>query len=119
MDGVRILTEIQPDLVGVYFFVAVLVFGIIMATWFVAEQEYYTNKIPTIIVRTIITATVVTLFILTLTLGWIKGERSYSVIIDDGVNFVEFNNKYRIVGKNGELYTVEEREEKEETNSGH
>lgn len=34
----------------------------------------------------------------------------YQVIIDDGVEFNEFTNKYKIVKQDGLIYTVEERE---------
>ena len=34
----------------------------------------------------------------------------YQVIIDDGVEFNEFTNKYKIIKQDGLIYTVEERE---------
>ena len=34
----------------------------------------------------------------------------YQVIIDDGVEFNEFTNKYKIIKQGGLIYTVEERE---------
>lgn len=36
----------------------------------------------------------------------------YKVLIDDCVSLVEFNEKYEIIGKEGTIYTIVEREEK-------
>ena len=35
----------------------------------------------------------------------------YKVTIDDNVSFTEFNNKYKIIEKDGAIYTIKERKE--------
>lgn len=42
------------------------------------------------------------------------GEYAYKVTISDEVNFVEFNNKYEIIDQEGLIYTIKEKEEKDE-----
>ncbi len=42
------------------------------------------------------------------------GKYTYKVTISDEVNFVEFNNKYEIIDKEGLIYTIKEKE----TNNG-
>lgn len=44
------------------------------------------------------------------------GEYTYKVTISDEVNFVEFNNKYEIIGQDGLIYTIKEREIENESN---
>lgn len=35
---------------------------------------------------------------------------TYQVLIDDSVSFVELNQKYSIIGQNGQIYTIIEKE---------
>ena len=46
------------------------------------------------------------------TVVWAPREQipRYQVIFDDGVEFNEFTNKYKIIKQDGLIYTVEERE---------
>ena len=41
---------------------------------------------------------------------------TYKVTISDEVNFVEFNNKYEIINQEGLIYTIKERDGKDENN---
>lgn len=43
-------------------------------------------------------------------------EYTYKVTISDEVNFVEFNNKYEIIDKDGLIYTIKEKENNNESN---
>lgn len=38
-----------------------------------------------------------------------ESETRYQVIVDDTVGFNEFNDKYEIIGKDGKIYTVKEK----------
>lgn len=44
------------------------------------------------------------------------GEYTYKVTISDEVNFVEFNNKYEVIDKDGLIYTIKEKESNNESN---
>ena len=44
------------------------------------------------------------------------GKYIYKVTISDEVNFVEFNNKYKIINQDGLIYTIKEKESNNESN---
>ena len=113
MDGVKILNTNPPEqFVGVFIYIIGFIalaflfsFGAIVFNDFFANAK--TDIILAIVVA-VITGSVIGYFI------WNDDKKdalpeTYDVIIDESVSFCEFDEKYEVVERNGEIYTIKER----------
>lgn len=114
MDGITVLSQsrtIEYIAWFIYAIIGICIFGWGLLT--TKKDNYYT--VGTIIV----TAAGMLVAILSCVEGiysMLAKEYTYKVTISDEVNFVEFNNKYEIIDKDGLIYTIKERENNNESN---
>lgn len=111
MNGVEILnvTEIMKEpnwllILGIIFAIGCLISLIV---GLIADSGYllYTSLVSFILF-------IILSFISTSNLISIPDHTEYQVTISDEVNFNEFNEKYEVLGQEGKIYIVREREEK-------
>ena len=96
MDGVIVLTEISSKYWTGWWVVAI---GVIFLILQMTDSD------------TVIGLVIGVLLITTGCLMPIKdSNKQYDVMVDEGVSMVEFHKKYDVIGQNGLVYTVRERE---------
>ena len=106
MEGVRILNEISPMSVGIWVSIGLFV-AIGILSLFVGISVFDKGqKFVPILVSIIPFVIAIFLFFTTYT----KPMR-YEAIIDDNVKISEFEEKYKIIEKRGDIYVIEERDE--------
>ena len=111
MQGVQILSEFIYE--GA---VAAPWFGIGLSCWITGMVGAFLFSIVNIIPKIIRSSAIIILISIALFGAGVGAFAPremiprYQVIIDDGVEFNEFTNKYKIIKQDGLIYTVEERE---------
>lgn len=109
MEGVRILNEISPMSAGIYFCIGLFIaLGIlILSLSLIATLDKRSRFIP-ILISLIPFMIAIILFYTQYT-----KPMKYEAIIDDNVKISEFEEKYKIIKKRGDIYVIEERESNE------
>ena len=108
MEGVRILNEISPISVSIGVLLVLSVFGI--AALFSAIIIFDKGeRIGPILISLIPIVISVIIFFLQYT-----SPMRYEAIIDDNVKVSEFEEKYKIIEKRGDIYVIEEIESDDE-----
>ena len=108
MEGVTILSATTTTLGiswGLAIILALIMFAIFLAIDPLDEREFNGWRIGLATVMAILSFGVLALFCVDTT-----EVAQYKVIIDESVSFVEFNEKYKIIDQEGEIYTIQERE---------
>lgn len=119
IEGIEVLSQSEitttPCWIWIFLFVSlfVMILGFVLATICVSFNKKIGAKLG---------AVSIIFGIVLYCIDWIcgciikvpTGEYTYKVTISDEVNFVEFNNKYEIIDQEGLIYTIKEKEEKDE-----
>ena len=108
MEGVRILNEISPISVSIGVLLVLSVFGI-AALIFVIPIFDKGKRIGPILISLIPIVISIILFFVEYT-----SPIQYEAIIDDNVKVSEFEEKYKIIEKRGDIYVIEEIESDDE-----
>lgn len=109
MEGVRILNEISPISVSIGVLLVSFVFGIasLFLVIFIFDKG---ERVEPILVSLIIPIIIsIIIFFLQYT-----SPMRYEAIIDDNVKISEFEEKYKIIEKRGDIYVIEEIESDDE-----
>ena len=107
MEGVRILNEISPMLADIWFLIgSFLAIGVLLLLSIITLDKG--SRFIPILVSLI-------LFVIVIILYSTKynSPMKYEVTIDDNVKISEFEKKYKIIKKRGDIYVVEEIENNE------
>ena len=108
MEGVRILNEISPMSAGVWVSIGLFVaIGILLLFIGIPVFDKGQRIVP-ILIGLIPFLIAIILFLIEYT-----KPMKYEAIIDDNVKISEFEKKYKIVKKRGDIYVIEERESNE------
>lgn len=109
MEGVRILNEISPMSAGIWvsigLFVAIGILSLFMGIHVSDKGE----RVVPILVSLIPIVISVIIFFLQYT-----SPMRYEAIIDDNVKISEFEEKYKIIERRGDIYIIEEIESNDE-----
>lgn len=110
MEGITILNEIQktaaPDWMAVLGLT--LCFLGLISIIIYAKSDTMASAIISIVIFIIM---IIYTIYLCIASSIIYDHIEYQVIIDDSVNFNEFNEKYEIVDTDGKIYTIKEKED--------
>lgn len=101
MEGVQILSQVDIMTSPSWAFWLMLISGIITIISLIAKSEG---------VMIFGVVMMVLAFIFSCTIKVPTGEYEYKITIDNTVSFKEFNTKYEIIGQEGLIYKVRERE---------
>ncbi len=108
MEGVRILNEISPMSAGVWVSIGLFVF-IGIASLFIGIPVFDKGqRIVPILISLIPIVVSIIIFFLQYT-----SPMRYEAIIDDNVKLSEFEKKYKIIERRGDIYVIEEIENNE------
>ena len=108
MEGVRILNEISPMSVGIWISIGLfLSIGILSLFVGIHVSDKGERFVP-ILISLIPFVVSVIIFFLQYT-----SPMRYEAIIDDNVKISEFEEKYKIIEKRGDIYVIEEIESNE------
>ena len=102
MEGVRILNEISPISVSFGVLLVLFVFGI-WSLFVVISIFDKGHRVVPILVSLIPVVVSILIFFLQYT-----SPMKYEAIIDDNVKLSEFEEKYKIIEKRGDIYVIEE-----------
>ena len=108
MEGVRILNEISPISVSIGVLLVFFVFGI-ASLIFVIPIFDKGERVGQILISLIPIVISIILFFVEYT-----SPIQYEAIIDDNVKLSEFEEKYKIIKKRGDIYVIEEIESNDE-----
>lgn len=113
MEGITILaTEVVSC--GIPFWIAPLMgcvlFVVILLILLAAFQKLEASDLGFCAIIGLLT----TIAFLIFSIGTYKEETHYSMIIDETVPFVEFNEQYEVIDQKGEVYIVREKEGNED-----
>ena len=108
MEGVRILNEISPISVSIGVLLVLFVFGIASLIFVFSFFDKGDRIIP-ISISLIPIVISISLFFL----QYISPMR-YEAIIDDNVKLSEFEEKYKIIERRGDIYVIEDIESNDE-----
>lgn len=103
MEGVRILNEISPMsagiwvLIGLFFAIGILSFFIVISAFDKGQ------RVVPILISIIPFVIAIVLFFI----GYTKPMK-YEAVIDDDVKISEFEKKYKVIEKRGDIYVIEE-----------
>ena len=107
MEGVRILNEISPISVSIGILLVLFVFGIASLIFVIPIFDKGHRVVP-ILVSLIPIVVSIILFFLQYT-----SPMRYEAIIDDNVKISEFEEKYKIIKRRGDIHVIEESESNE------
>lgn len=103
MEGVRILNEISPMSAGVWFCIGLFIAIGVLSLFIGIPVFDKGQKVIPILVSLIPFVFAVILFFTEYT-----SPMKYEAIIDDNVKISEFEKKYKIIKKRGDIYVIEE-----------
>lgn len=108
MEGITILSVATTTL-GISWGLAILLTFVVFAFFLIFDpldtEEFNGWRIGLATVVAILLFGVLALFCVDAT-----EVAQYKVIIDESVSFVEFNEKYKVIDQEGEIYTIQEKE---------
>ena len=103
MEGVRILNEISPISVGIWvaigLFIALGILELFVSITTLDKKER---------VIMILISLMSFVFAIIIFLAKYNSPMKYEAIIDDNVKISEFEEKYKIIEKRGDIYVIEE-----------
>ena len=108
MEGVRILNEISPISVSIGVLLVLFVLGIV-SLFVVIIIFDKGERVEPILISLIPIVISIILFFLQYT-----SPMRYEAIIDDNVKISEFEEKYKIIERRGDIYVIEEIENDDE-----
>ena len=109
MDGVKILNEISPMSANVWFGVwSFIAFGTLLLLLSIFTLDKRDRFIAILVSLTSF------VFAIIIFLAKYNSPMKYEAIIDDNVKISEFEKKYEIVKKRGDIYVIKERESNDE-----
>lgn len=105
MEGVRILNEISPISVSIGILLVLFALGIVslFISIIIFDKE---DRVVPILFSLIPVVISIIIFFLQYT-----SPMRYEATIDDNVKISEFEEKYKIIKKRGDIYVIEERDE--------
>ena len=103
MEGVRILNEISPMSAGVWVSIGLFVAIGIASLFIVISIFDKGDRFVPILISLIPFVIAIFLFFTEYT-----SQMKYEAIIDDTVKISEFEKKYKIIEKRGDIYVIEE-----------
>ena len=103
MEGVRILNEISPMSAGIWVSIGLFLSIGIASLFIVIFISDKGERVVPILVSLIPVVVSIILFFLQYT-----SPMRYEAIIDDNVKISEFEEKYKIIEKRGDIYVIEE-----------
>lgn len=109
MEGVRILNEISPMSAGIWVSIGLYVAIGILSLFMGIPVFDKGQKFVPILISIIPFVIAIVLFFTTHT-----SPMKYEAIIDDSVKISEFEEKYKIIEKRGDIYVIEEIENNDE-----
>ena len=109
MEGVRILNEISPMSAGIWVSIGLFVAIGILSLFMGIPAFDKGQRIVPILISIIPFVFAIVLFFTEYT-----SPIQYEAIIDDNVKISEFEEKYKIIEKRGDIYVIEEIESKDE-----
>ena len=104
LDGVRILSEVQVDIVGGLILKVIAV--IVLATIIGAFADIFSESFPCFTVMFFITSTIISTFIAIQYYKSVDPEYNYKVIIDSDISYQDIINTYDIIEQDGEIFTI-------------
>lgn len=109
MEGVRILNEISPISVGIWVLIGLFLSVGIISLFVVISTFDKRDRVVPILISLIP-------FVIAIFLFFAKYTRpiQYEAIIDDNVKLSEFEEKYKIIERRGDIYVIEEIESDDE-----
>ena len=108
MEGVKILNKISPMSADIWFLIgSFLAIGVILLLSIITLDKG--SRFIPILVSLILFVIAIILFFTEYT-----KPMKYEAIIDDNVKISEFEKKYKIIKKRGDIYVVEEIESNDE-----
>lgn len=108
MEGVRILNEISPISVSFGVLLVLFVFGIWSLFLVISIFDKGERVVPILISLIPIVISIIIFFL------QYTSPMRYEAIIDDNVKISEFEEKYKIIEKRGDIYVIEEIESNDE-----
>lgn len=108
MEGVRVLNEISPISAGVWLCIGLFIL-IGVGTLFIGISVFDKGQWFVPILLSLIPFMIAIILFFTENTKHMK----YEAIIDDNVKLSEFEKKYEIVKKRGDIYVIKERESNE------
>lgn len=108
MEGVRILNEISPISVSIGFLLVLFVFGIASLIFVIPIFDKGHRIIPILISLIPVVISIIIFFL------QYTSPMRYEAIIDDNVKLSEFEEKYKIIEKRGDIYIIEKIESDDE-----
>ena len=103
MEGVRILCEISPMSGGIWGAIGLFVAIVIASLFIVIFISDKGERVVPILVSLIPVVVSIILFFVKYT-----SQPQYEAIIDDNVKISEFEEKYKIIERRGDIYVIEE-----------
>lgn len=106
MEGVRILNEISPISADVWFCIGLFILigvGILFVGFSIFDKGQWVVPILLSLIP----------FVIAIILFFTEYTKpmKYEAIIDDNVKISEFEEKYKIIKKRGDIYVIEENED--------
>lgn len=108
MEGVRILNEISPISVNIGILLVLFVSGIWSLFVVISIFDKGHRVVPILVSLIPVVISVIIFF------AEYTSSVQYEAIIDDNVKISEFEKKYKIVEKRGDIYVIEEIESNDE-----
>ena len=102
MEGVRILNEISPIYVSMGIILVLFVLGIASLIFVIAIFAKGHRVVPILFSLIPIVISIIIFFL------QYTSPMRYEAIIDDNVKISEFEEKYKIIEKRGDIYVIEE-----------
>lgn len=103
MEGVRILNEISPMSAGIWVcMVLFIVIGVVSLFTVISVSDKGQKVVP------ILVSLIPFVFAIIIFFAKYNSPMKYEVIIDDNVKISEFEEKYKIIKKRGDIYIIEE-----------
>ena len=109
MEGVRILNEISPMSAGIWVSIGLFLSIGIASLFSVIIISDKGERVVPILVSLIPVVVSIILFFVEYT-----SQPQYEAIIDDNVKISEFEEKYKIIKRRGDIYVIEEIESNDE-----
>ena len=109
MEGVRILNEISPMSAGIWVSIGLFLSIGIASLFSVIIISDKGERVVPILVSLIPVVVSIILFFVEYT-----SQPQYEAIIDDNVKISEFEEKYKIIERRGDIYVIEEIENNDE-----
>lgn len=109
MKGVRILNEISPVSTGIW--VVIGIFFLISIGFFLWSFANFDLERKDVMMGVLVGSLIPIIASILLFFTKYTSPMKYEAIIDDNVKISEFEEKYKIIKKRGDIYVIEENED--------